>query len=73
MTIFVIMLSLLLPLVGYPQKIPEGSLIMLHACAHNPTGVDPKAEQWDEMSKLIKKKNLLPFFDMAYQVRHMFL
>lgn len=49
------------------SNIPEGSLIVLHACAHNPTGVDPKKEQWDEMSALIKKKNLLPFFDMAYQ------
>ncbi|KAK7055019.1 Aspartate aminotransferase, mitochondrial [Halocaridina rubra] len=49
------------------SNIPEGSLIMLHACAHNPTGVDPKPEQWDEMSKLVLKKKLLPFFDMAYQ------
>jgi len=49
------------------SKIPEGSLIVLHACAHNPTGVDPKDEQWDEMSQIVKKRNLLPFFDMAYQ------
>lgn len=40
---------------------------MLHACAHNPTGVDPKPEQWAELSQLIKKRNLYPFFDMAYQ------
>lgn len=40
---------------------------MLHACAHNPTGVDPTPEQWAELSALIKKKNLFPFFDMAYQ------
>lgn len=46
---------------------------MLHACAHNPTGVDPKPEQWDEMSKVIKERELLPFFDMAYQVRQVFL
>ncbi|XP_061163563.1 aspartate aminotransferase, mitochondrial-like [Saccostrea echinata] len=49
------------------SKIPEGSVIVLHACAHNPTGVDPRPEQWKEMSSLIKKKNLFPFFDMAYQ------
>ncbi|KAK2190321.1 hypothetical protein NP493_84g01013 [Ridgeia piscesae] len=49
------------------SKIPEGSVILLHACAHNPTGVDPKPEQWKELSSLIKKKNLLPYFDMAYQ------
>jgi aspartate aminotransferase len=48
-------------------KIPEGSIILLHACAHNPTGVDPKPEQWKEMSKIIKNRKLYPFFDMAYQ------
>ena len=42
-------------------------MILLHACAHNPTGVDPKPEQWAEMSKVIKEKKLFPFFDMAYQ------
>jgi aspartate aminotransferase, mitochondrial len=40
---------------------------LLHACAHNPTGVDPRPEQWAEMSKVIKDKQLFPFFDMAYQ------
>lgn len=49
------------------QKIPERSIILLHACAHNPTGVDPKPEQWAELSELIKKRKLYPFFDMAYQ------
>lgn len=48
-------------------KIPDQSIIMLHACAHNPTGVDPNQEQWKEMSQVIKKKNLYAFFDMAYQ------
>jgi len=48
-------------------KIPERSIILLHACAHNPTGVDPKPEQWAEISKVIKEKKLFPFFDMAYQ------
>jgi len=49
------------------KAIPEGSIIMLHACAHNPTGVDPTPEQWKEMSAVIKARKLLPFFDMAYQ------
>lgn len=49
------------------SKIPEKSIILLHACAHNPTGVDPTKEQWAELSNLIKKKNLFPFFDLAYQ------
>lgn len=48
-------------------KIPERSIVLLHACAHNPTGVDPKPEQWKEMSAVMKQRNLYPFFDMAYQ------
>lgn len=40
---------------------------MLHACAHNPTGIDPTHEQWQEISNIVKEKNLFPFFDMAYQ------
>ncbi|EFA03109.1 aspartate aminotransferase, mitochondrial [Tribolium castaneum] len=49
------------------NKIPERSIILLHACAHNPTGVDPNLDQWAELSSLIKQRNLFPFFDMAYQ------
>ncbi|KAJ3653772.1 hypothetical protein Zmor_013007 [Zophobas morio] len=49
------------------SKIPEKSIILLHACAHNPTGVDPSPEQWKELSQVVKKRNLFPFFDMAYQ------
>lgn len=46
---------------------PPKSIILLHACAHNPTGVDPNRDQWCELAKMIKKKDLYPFFDMAYQ------
>ncbi|KAK9449990.1 aspartate transaminase [Limtongia smithiae] len=46
---------------------PENSIILLHACAHNPTGVDPTPEQWQQISEVIKKKNHFSFFDMAYQ------
>ncbi|XP_077300802.1 glutamate oxaloacetate transaminase 2 [Arctopsyche grandis] len=49
------------------NQMPTGSIILLHACAHNPTGVDPTAEQWAELSQVIKKRRLFPFFDMAYQ------
>ncbi|XP_055596696.1 aspartate aminotransferase, mitochondrial [Uranotaenia lowii] len=49
------------------SKIPERSIVLLHACAHNPTGVDPRTEQWAEISAIVKKRNLFPFFDMAYQ------
>jgi aspartate aminotransferase, mitochondrial len=51
------------------QAAPAESVVMLHACAHNPTGVDPTAEQWDKIADLVKEKRLFPFFDMAYQVR----
>ncbi|KAI9719356.1 MAG: Aspartate aminotransferase, cytoplasmic [Chrysothrix sp. TS-e1954] len=46
---------------------PEQSMIVLHACAHNPTGVDPTKEQWIQIAKTIRAKNHFPFFDCAYQ------
>ncbi|XP_055837145.1 aspartate aminotransferase, mitochondrial [Episyrphus balteatus] len=49
------------------MKIPENSIILLHACAHNPTGVDATPEQWLELCNVIKKKKLYPYLDMAYQ------
>ncbi|MBA0786579.1 hypothetical protein Gotri_027360 [Gossypium trilobum] len=49
------------------QNAPNGSFFLLHACAHNPTGVDPSEEQWREISHHIKAKGHFAFFDMAYQ------
>ncbi|KAI0374223.1 PLP-dependent transferase [Pilatotrama ljubarskyi] len=49
------------------KNMPEKSIVLLHACAHNPTGVDPTPEQWKEISDIVKEKSLFPFFDMAYQ------
>jgi len=46
---------------------PSGSIVLLHACAHNPTGVDPTIEQWEQIRQLMRSKSLLPFFDSAYQ------
>ena len=46
---------------------PEHSIILLHACAHNPTGVDPTPDQWKELAVLLKQKSHFPFFDCAYQ------
>ncbi|KAF4556394.1 Aspartate aminotransferase-like protein 2 [Elsinoe fawcettii] len=46
---------------------PSGSVILLHACAHNPTGVDPTQEQWRQIASVIKEKKHFPFFDTAYQ------
>lgn len=46
---------------------PANSIILLHACAHNPTGVDPTQEQWRQISDVMKQKGHFAFFDMAYQ------
>ena len=46
---------------------PAGSVFLLHACAHNPTGVDPTSDQWGEISKAMKAKSHVAFFDSAYQ------
>lgn len=46
---------------------PSGAIVLLHACAHNPTGVDPTVQQWEQIRKLMRSKSLLPFFDSAYQ------
>ncbi|KAJ3390112.1 Aspartate aminotransferase, cytoplasmic [Entophlyctis sp. JEL0112] len=45
----------------------SGSIFVLHACAHNPTGVDPTQEQWQQIAAVIKEKGHFPFFDCAYQ------
>jgi aspartate aminotransferase len=49
------------------NTLPENSIILLHAAAHNPTGVDPTKEQWGEIMKIMKERKLFPFFDTAYQ------
>jgi aspartate aminotransferase, mitochondrial len=49
------------------KNIPDGACILLHACAHNPTGMDPTLEQWKQISEVCMSKKLLPFFDSAYQ------
>lgn len=46
---------------------PEDSIVVLHVCAHNPTGIDPTVEQWKQIADVIEKRKLFPFFDCAYQ------
>ncbi|CAA7034176.1 unnamed protein product [Microthlaspi erraticum] len=46
---------------------PSGAIVVLQACAHNPTGVDPTLEQWEQIRQIVRSKRLLPFFDSAYQ------
>ncbi|KAH8599089.1 aromatic-amino-acid aminotransferase [Bisporella sp. PMI_857] len=48
------------------QKAPEGSVFVLHACAHNPSGCDPTQEQWRTIGEIMKRRNLFPLFDSAY-------
>ncbi|KIW19574.1 hypothetical protein PV08_00147 [Exophiala spinifera] len=45
----------------------NGSIVLLHACAHNPTGVDPTQEQWKQIAQVCRERSLFPFFDCAYQ------
>ncbi|WP_394787516.1 amino acid aminotransferase [Rhodoferax sp.] len=44
-----------------------GTVVVLHACCHNPTGYDITADQWDQVVAVVKARNLTPFLDMAYQ------
>ncbi|KAI9933008.1 hypothetical protein MW887_009262 [Aspergillus wentii] len=48
------------------NTVESGSIIILHACAHNPTGLDPSPEQWMEIGKIMKERGLFPVFDSAY-------
>lgn len=47
--------------------LPAGSVVLLHACCHNPTGVDPTPQQWEQIAAVVKARNLVPFLDIAYQ------
>ena len=49
------------------EAAPQGAVVLLHACAHNPTGVDPTKEQWSQIAEVMKRKGLFPWFDSAYQ------
>ena len=44
-----------------------GDAVLLHACCHNPTGVDPSPKQWKQIAAVLKEKRLLPLIDFAYQ------
>jgi aromatic-amino-acid transaminase len=49
------------------NKIPSGSVVVLHACCHNPTGADLTDAQWADVIKVVTQRGLIPFLDMAYQ------
>lgn len=49
------------------EGLGEGDAVLLHACCHNPTGMDPAPEQWRAILETVRRKRVLPLFDMAYQ------
>ncbi len=49
------------------DRAPEGTIVVLHACCHNPTGYDLTPGQWDQVVAATKARKLVPFLDMAYQ------
>ena len=55
--------DLLSTLAGLPRR----SIVLLHACCHNPTGVDLSPAQWDTLIPLLRERELLPYLDLAYQ------
>ena len=49
------------------QSMPAGSIVLLHACCHNPTGADLTDQQWAQVIQVVSERGLVPFLDMAYQ------
>lgn len=49
------------------EQIPAGDIVLLHACCHNPTGLDLDDSQWQQVLEIITRRQLIPFLDMAYQ------
>jgi aromatic-amino-acid transaminase len=49
------------------RGLPEHSIVVLHACCHNPTGVDLNAAQWDAVVSMVRERGLVAYLDMAYQ------
>jgi aromatic-amino-acid transaminase len=49
------------------EAVPAGDIVVLHACCHNPTGVDLSREQWPEVLRIVQARGLVPFLDLAYQ------
>jgi aspartate/tyrosine/aromatic aminotransferase len=49
------------------NQIPAGDALLLHACCHNPTGIDPTPDQWQQLAGVIAERGILPLLDFAYQ------
>ena len=48
-------------------KADPGDVVLLHACCHNPSGMDPSEEEWEAIADVVVERELVPFIDMAYQ------
>jgi aspartate/tyrosine/aromatic aminotransferase len=49
------------------EQIPAGDILLLHACCHNPSGIDPTPQEWQEIAAVVRERKLLPLIDFAYQ------
>lgn len=49
------------------STLPANTMVLIHACCHNPTGVDLPKDAWSEVVKIVKERNLVPLLDIAYQ------
>lgn len=54
-------------MVAFFETLPENSVLILHPCCQNPTGVDLSEAQWDQVLEVISRRKLIPFMDIAYQ------
>ncbi|HET9403792.1 MAG TPA: aromatic amino acid transaminase, partial [Burkholderiales bacterium] len=54
-------------MIGALNKLPAGAIAVLHACCHNPTGVDLSPAQWEQVIEVVNARGLVPFLDIAYQ------
>ena len=54
-------------MLAFFAALPRNSVLVLHPCCHNPTGIDPTPEQWETLAKMSAEKGWLPLFDFAYQ------
>ena len=49
------------------RSAPQGDVVLLHACCHNPSGLDPSEDEWRAIAEVVVERQLVPFIDMAYQ------
>jgi aromatic-amino-acid transaminase len=54
-------------MIGALENLAPGSIVVLHACCHNPTGVDPTPAQWTRIIEVVRARGLVPILDLAYQ------